>query len=112
MATKKVTTTTSAAAAAPAKAAAPKKASVPKKVAPVAAAPKPATSKPATSKPTAPKKKVAAAAAPGVISVETLQDEIRSEAYNYFIQRGYRPGDPVADWHRAEDAVLRRHGLR
>ncbi len=107
MATRKVTTTTSAAAAAPAKAAAPKKASVPKKVAPVAAAPKPAASKP-----TAPKKKVAAAAAPGVISVETLQDEIRSEAYNYFIQRGYRPGDPVADWHRAEDSVLRRHGLR
>ena len=42
----------------------------------------------------------------------SFHDEIRAEAYNYFIQRGYRPGDPVADWHRAENAVLRRHGLR
>lgn len=46
------------------------------------------------------------------VSTIILEDEIRTEAYNYFIQRGYRPGDPVADWHRAEDSVLRRHGLR
>ncbi len=47
-----------------------------------------------------------------VLSLELLQDEIRREAYDYFIQRSYRPGDPKADWLRAEDAVLRRHGLR
>ena len=55
-----------------------------------------------------PKKK----SAPVKVNVTELRDEIRSEAYSYFIQRGYRPGDPVADWHRAEDAVLRRRGLR
>lgn len=41
-----------------------------------------------------------------------LEDEIRVEAYSYYIERGYRAGDPMADWHRAEDTVLRRHGLR
>ncbi len=46
------------------------------------------------------------------VSTTILEDEVRAEAYNYFIQRGYRPGDPVADWHRAEEAVRRRHGLR
>ncbi len=61
-------------------------------------------------------KKVAAkkTAKPVVKAINGAQfhHEIRTEAYNYFIQRGYRPGDPVADWHRAENAVLRRHGLR
>ena len=47
-----------------------------------------------------------------VIPLHVLHDEIRSEAYDYYIQRNYRAGDPMADWHRAEDVVLRRHGLR
>lgn len=57
-------------------------------------------------------KKAAAVAVQPKVSDLVLEDEIRAEAYSYFIQRGYRPGDPVADWHRAEDAVLRRFGLR
>ena len=47
-----------------------------------------------------------------VLSLEMVQDEIRREAYDYFIQRDYRLGDPKADWLRAEDAILRRRGLR
>ena len=59
------------------------------------------------------KPKAKAAAKPElVLSLEMLHDEIRRESYDYYIQRGYRPGDPKADWLRAEDAVLRRHGLR
>ena len=61
----------------------------------------------------APMRKTKLAANPElVLSLELLQGEIRREAYDYFIQRSYRPGDPKADWLRAEDAVLRRHGLR
>ena len=61
----------------------------------------------------APKRKTKSAAKPElVLSLEVLHDEIRRESYDYYIQRGYRPGDPKADWLRAEDAVLRRHGLR
>jgi hypothetical protein len=110
MATKKApqTTATSGAAAAPALApvtAAPKKRSTTKKSAAEAAAPAP---KKAAAKKVAP---VAAKAEP-VIAFTMLQDEIRTEAYSYFIQREYRTGDPTADWHRAEETVLRRYGLR
>ena len=74
---------------------------------------KPGLKKPVAKKTATRKKKPAVRAEPElVISLETLQDEIRQEAYGYFIQRGYRPADPKADWHRAEDAVLRRHGRR
>ena len=66
-----------------------------------------------TSSKVPPKAKAKAAAKPElVLSLEMLHDEIRRESYDYYIQRGYRPGDPKADWLRAEDAVLRRHGLR
>ena len=66
-----------------------------------------------TSQKVPPKAKAKAAAKPElVLSLELLHDEIRRESYDYYIQRGYRPGDPKADWLRAEDAVLRRHGLR
>lgn len=102
-------TTTSGAAAAPA-------------VAPVTAAPKKrsaAVKKPAAEAASpAPKKAAAKKATPvpaksePVIEFNVLQDEIRTEAYSYFIQREYRAGDPMADWHRAEDTVLRRYGLR
>ena len=75
-----------------------------------------ATAAPALANKKAATKKVAAkrTAKPVAKAVNgtSFHDEIRAEAYNYFIQRGYRPGDPVADWHRAENAVLRRHGLR
>jgi hypothetical protein len=81
---------------------APKKRAVPRKAA-AATAPKKAPVK---------KKAPAKEIVEPVISLSVLQDEIRAEAYGYFIQRGHRPGDPVADWHRAEDEVLRRHGLR
>ena len=67
----------------------------------------------AASQKPSPKRKTKAAAKPElVISLEVLHDEIRRESYDYYIQRGYHPGDPKADWLRAEDAVLRRHGLR
>ena len=108
MATKKApqTSATSGAAAAPALApvtAAPKKRSAPKKTETVTAAPKAAAAKKATP--------VVAKPEP-VIEFTVLQDEIRTEAYSYFIQREYRAGDPTADWHRAEETVLRRYGLR
>jgi hemolysin activation/secretion protein len=96
------------AAAAVAPALAPKKAAPRKKaVAAVEVAPKKAA-------PKNPKKKaaVAAPAVEEVVSLNQLQDEIRTEAYSYYIARGYRAGDPTADWHHAEDVVLRRHGLR
>lgn len=103
------TTATSGAAAAPA-------------IAPVTAAPKKRSTtarKPATEAASpAPKKPAAKKATPVVAKTEpiipftVLQDEIRSEAYSYFIQRDYRAGDPTADWHRAEETVLRRYGLR
>ncbi len=107
MATKKSASTAAATAAAPALA--PKKAAPAKKATTAASTVAPA-------KKAAPKKKAAVltpsvATAPAV-SFEILQDQIRVEAYGYYIERGYRPGDPTADWHRAEDAVLRRHGLR
>ena len=67
----------------------------------------------AASQKPSPKRKTKAAAKPeSVVSLEVLHDEIRRESYDYYIQRGYHPGDPNADWLRAEDAVLRRHGLR
>ncbi|MBY0502497.1 MAG: DUF2934 domain-containing protein [Bryobacteraceae bacterium] len=98
MATKKPS-----AAAAAAPAVAPKKTTARKTSAPKAA----------TKKAAAPKKTVIPKVAPKVATVPvSLEDEIRTEAYNYYVQRGYHPGDPLADWRRAEDAVLRRHGLR
>ncbi len=105
MATKKSASTAAATAAAPALA--PKKAAPAKKAATAASTAAPA-------KKAAPKKKAAVTTPPvaPAITVEVLQDQIRVEAYGYYIERGYRPGDPTADWHRAEDAVLRRHGLR
>ena len=95
----------------------PKKAAAKKTAAPQTAPPKVTPQKKAvavTASPKAPpKRKTKLAANPElVLSLEMLQDEIRREAYDYFIQRGYRPGDPKADWLRAEDAVLHRHGLR
>ncbi len=107
MATKKVTKVTAAPRVTPTTAAAAVPALAPKK----AAAKKKAVA--ATPKKAAPKK-----AKPVALPVATpadltkLHDEIRMEAYSYFIERSYRPSDPVADWHRAEDTILRRHGLR
>ena len=66
----------------------------------------------ASPKPAPTRKTKAAVKTELVISLEVLHDEIRRESYDYYIQRGYHPGDPKADWLRAEDAVLRRHGLR
>ena len=66
----------------------------------------------ASPKPTPKRKTKAAVKTELVISLEVLHDEIRRESYDYYIQRRYHPGDPKADWLRAEDAVLRRHGLR
>lgn len=106
MATKKVTKVTPAPVVTPTAAAAaalaPKKAAPRKKA--VATAPKKA----------APKKAVPKKAKPVATSddLTMLHHEIRLEAYSYFIERGYRAGDPVTDWHRAEDAVLRRLSLR
>ena len=79
------------------------------KVSAAAAKPAPSTKKVAPKKVAA--KKTAKPVAKAINGAQ-FHDEIRTEAYSYFIQRGYRPGDPVADWHRAENAVLRRHGLR
>ena len=95
----------------------PRKAAAKKTAAPQTAPPKVTPQKKAvavTASPKVPpKRKTKLAANPElVLSLEMLQDEIRREAYDYFIQRGYRPGDPKADWLRAEDAVLHRHGLR
>lgn len=101
MATKKVTKVTPAPVVTPTAAAAaalaPKKAAPRKKA--VATAPKKA----------APKKAKPVATSD---DLTMLHHEIRLEAYSYFIERGYRAGDPVTDWHRAEDAVLRRLSLR
>lgn len=121
MATKKasqlLTPTTSPIATAPGLAVVPKKASVKKTALPQTVSPKvtpPRKAVAVTASPKAPpQRKTKLAANPElVLSLDVLHDEIRREAYDYFIQRGYRPGDPKADWLRAEDAVLHRHGLR
>ena len=114
MATKKstqiLTPTTSSPAAATGLAVVPKS-TVPKK--PVLPKVLPKEKAVTTSPKTPPKRKTMATAKPElVLSREVLHDEIRRESYDYYIQRGYRIGDPKADWLRAEDAVLRRHGLR
>ena len=95
----------------------PNKTAVKKTALPQAAPPKVTPTKKAVAVTPSPKatlkRKMKLAANPElVLSLELLQDEIRREAYDYFIQRSYRPGDPKADWLRSEDAVLRRHGLR
>lgn len=95
----------------------PNKTAVKKTALPQAAPPKVTPTKKAVAVTPSPKatlkRKTKLAANPElVLSLELLQDEIRREAYDYFIQRSYRPGDPKADWLRSEDAVLRRHGLR
>lgn len=41
-----------------------------------------------------------------------LREEITRQAFLYWVDRRYAPGDPVADWLRAEHEVLRRYGLR
>ena len=89
-----------------------KKTALPRTVSPKVTAPKKSVAVTASPK-APPKTKAKRATKPElVLSLEMLHDEIRREAYDYFIQRGYRPGDPKADWLRAEDAVLHRHGLR
>ena len=35
-------------------------------------------------------------------------NEVASLAYSYFVERGYQPGDPVADWFRAENELRSR----
>ena len=107
-----LTPTTSPTATAPGLAVVPQK-TVPQKTVPPKVTPQKKAVAVTASPKAPPKRKTKLAANPElVLSLEMLQDEIRREAYDYFIQRGYRPGDPKADWLRAEDAVLHRHGLR
>jgi hypothetical protein len=49
---------------------------------------------------------------PPVPSPGELREEITRQAFQFWVDRSYRPGDPKADWLRAEDQVLRRYGLR
>jgi hypothetical protein len=35
-------------------------------------------------------------------------NEVARLAYSYFVERGYQPGDPVADWFRAENELRSR----
>lgn len=55
--------------------------------------------------------KLAAPATPERRSAEPTQEEIRSRAYDIFLARHGQPGDPVADWLRAEAELRRERGL-
>ncbi|MBY0372481.1 MAG: DUF2934 domain-containing protein [Bryobacteraceae bacterium] len=47
--------------------------------------------------------------APAVMmSAEEFHAEVTRVAYGYWVSRGYAPGDPVADWLRAEAEVRAR----
>ncbi len=35
-------------------------------------------------------------------------NEVANLAYSYYVDRGYEPGDPVADWFRAENELRSR----
>lgn len=43
-----------------------------------------------------------------VMSAEEFHAEVTRVAYGYWVSRGYAPGDPVADWLRAEAEVRAR----
>lgn len=42
---------------------------------------------------------------------EPTQDEIRRRAHEIYLSRGGQPGDPLADWLRAEADLRRERGL-
>lgn len=57
----------------------------------------------APASPVAPKAPVAEAQ-----PVRPSHEAIAKLAYSYYVARGYAPGDPAADWLRAEQELLRR----
>ena len=60
-----------------------------------------------TTKKTAAVKVKVEAAAP-VMSAEEIHAEITRVAHGYWVERNYAPGDPMADWLRAEAEVRTR----
>jgi len=39
-------------------------------------------------------------------------DRIRERAYQFFLERGGRPGDPLADWLRAESELIAERSIQ
>jgi len=57
--------------------------------------------------------RMARAAAASVAQASACSDppfeEIERQAYFYWVDRGFSPGDPTADWLRAEEEVRQRY---
>ena len=73
--------------------------------------PKPETpteKKPARSNALPVKHKMARVAAAGQ-AFSLPYEEIERQAYFYWVDRNYEPGDPTADWLRAEEEVRQRY---
>ena len=78
---------------------------VPAEVKPVPAKSQAARHKPTASRPVRPAVKQTAKEP----ATELPHGEIQRLAYNYWLERGCTPGDPTADWLRAEAEVRQRY---